>query len=41
MWHFPFLSYSNYCGISNHKTIIEDADYNIPYSKNKFTDYNN
>ena len=39
--YFPFIQANNYIGISNHKSIIEDADYNIHYSKNYLVDYNN
>jgi len=39
--YFPFINANNYIGISNHKSIIEDADYNIPFSKNYLVNYNN
>lgn len=39
--YFPFINANNYIGISNHKSIKEDADYNIPFSKNYLVDYNN
>jgi len=39
--YFPFIKANNYIGISNHKCIIDDAQYNIPYSKNHLVDYNN
>jgi hypothetical protein len=39
--YFPFINANNYIGISNHKSIIEDANYNIPFSKNYLVDYNN
>lgn len=41
--YFSFINYKNYYGISNHKSIVEDADYNI-ITKNKYNylvDYNN
>ena len=28
-------------GISNHQCIVDDANYNVPYSKNYLVDYNN
>jgi hypothetical protein len=41
--YFKLLNKSviNYIGISNHKSIIEDANYNIINSKNYLVDYNN
>ena len=39
--YFLFIKASNYIGLSNNKTIIDDANYNIPYSVNKLVDYNN
>ena len=38
--YFPFLSYNNYYGVSNHLSIISDAKYNYPNSKNYLVDYN-
>jgi hypothetical protein len=41
--YFPFLNYKTYYGISNHISIIEDANYNS-FTKNKYNylvDYNN
>jgi hypothetical protein len=38
--YFKFIKAENYIGISNHKTIIEDANYNIINSKNYLVDYN-
>lgn len=39
--YFPFIQANNYIGISNHQSIIDDAQYNIRYSKNYIVDYNN
>jgi hypothetical protein len=39
--YFLFINANKYIGISNHKTIINDANYNIPYSVNFLVDYNN
>jgi hypothetical protein len=39
-FHFLVSKYKNFCGISNHKSIIEDANYNCFYSKNTLVDYN-
>jgi len=39
--YFPFIKANNYIGISNHQCIIDDAKYNIPFSKNYLVDYNN
>lgn len=38
--YFLFLNYKKYYGFSNHKTIIEDAKYNFPISKNELVNYN-
>ena len=38
--YFSFLKYNNYIGISNHKSIIEDANYNFK-SENYLVDYEN
>jgi hypothetical protein len=38
--YFPFLKYNNYVGMSNHKSIIEDANYNFK-SENYLVDYEN
>jgi hypothetical protein len=40
--YFSFLNYNKYYGISNHKSIIEDADYNLSYLNkiNYKVDYN-
>lgn len=43
--YFLLFNYKKYIGISNHKTIIEDAQYNMNYHHklchNKYVDYNN
>ena len=39
--YFPFINSNKYIGISNHMSIINDAKYNILWSKNYFVDYNN
>jgi hypothetical protein len=39
--YFLFINAKKYIGISNHQCIIEDAEYNIHYSKNYLVDYNN
>jgi hypothetical protein len=38
--YFPFLKYNNYVGMSNHESIIEDANYNFK-SENYLVDYEN
>jgi hypothetical protein len=38
--YFPFVSYDKYWGLSNHQSIVSDADYNCPYSTNVLVDYN-
>jgi len=38
--YFQFINANKYVGISNHQSIIRDAIYNAPYSKNYFVDYN-
>lgn len=38
--YFLFVHYAKYYGISNHMSIIEDAQYNCPKSINSFVDYN-
>lgn len=38
--YFPFIIAKKYYGISNHKSIIEDAEYNILFSNNYLVDYN-
>jgi hypothetical protein len=38
--YFNFLNYDNYYGLSNHKSIVEDATYNFKKSKNYMVDYN-
>lgn len=38
--YFPFLSYNKYYGISNHGSIVSDANYNCPKSENYLADYN-
>jgi hypothetical protein len=39
--YFPFIKATNYIGMSNHQSIIDDAKYNVPYSINYLVDYNN
>ncbi len=39
--YFKFINALEYIGMSNHQCIIDDANYNIPYSKNYLVDYNN
>lgn len=39
--YFPFVNAKKYYGISNHQSIITDANYNIPWSNNYLVDYNN
>lgn len=39
--YFPFIDSSLYYGISNHKSIIEDSEYNFKKSINFLVDYNN
>jgi hypothetical protein len=39
--YFKFIKASKYIGMSNHQCIVDDANYNIPYSKNYLVDYNN
>lgn len=39
--YFLFLQYNIYIGMSNHKSIIEDAIFNYKKSINKLIDYNN
>jgi hypothetical protein len=39
--YFPFLKYDNCHGLSNHKSIVEDANYNFPHSSNTLVDYSN
>jgi hypothetical protein len=40
--YYPFLrNIKKYVGISNHESIILDANYNIKYSLNYLVDYNN
>jgi hypothetical protein len=38
--YFPFIKANKYIGISNHKSIVDDAYYNIPFSINYLVDYN-
>lgn len=38
--YFPFITKYKYYGISNHQSIVEDADYNFPNSINSLVDYN-
>jgi hypothetical protein len=38
--YFPFIKATNYIGMSNHQSIIDDAKYNVPYSINYLVDYN-
>jgi len=39
--YFLFIKATNYIGISNHQSIIDDAKNNIPYSINYLVNYNN
>jgi hypothetical protein len=39
--YFRFINSKNYYGISNHKSIIDDANINSPYSNNYLENYNN
>lgn len=38
--YFPFIKATNYIGISNHQSIIQDANYNVHFSSNYYVDYN-
>ncbi len=38
--YFKFIKASKYLGMSNHKTIVDDASNNVPFSNNYFVDYN-
>ena len=38
--YFLFIKSHKYVGISNHQSIINDANYNIPYCINYLVDYN-
>ena len=38
--YFPFIKYEKYFGLTNHKSIVEDANYNCRYSINNLVDYN-
>lgn len=38
--YFRFLKYKNYFGLSNHQSIVEDANTNFPKSDNVLVDYN-
>lgn len=37
--YFPFVKYKKYFGLSNHNSIIEDANYNSFFSKNYLVNY--
>jgi len=39
--YFKFIKANKYIGMSNHQCIVDDANYNVPYSKNYLVDYNN
>jgi hypothetical protein len=39
--YFKFIKANEYIGMSNHQCIVDDANYNVPYSKNYLVDYNN
>lgn len=39
--YFKFIKAIEYIGMSNHQCIVDDANYNVPYSKNYLVDYNN
>ena len=39
--YFKFIKATEYIGMSNHQCIVDDANYNVPYSKNYLVDYNN
>lgn len=39
--YFRFLKYNNFFGMSNHLSIVEDANTNFPKSINNLVDYNN
>jgi hypothetical protein len=39
--YFVCVNYNKYIGISNHKSIIEDAQYNASFSENYLVDYDN
>ncbi len=39
--YFLFINANKYIGISNHKSIINDANYNVPYSLNILVNYDN
>lgn len=39
--YFKFIKATEYIGMSNHQCIVDDANYNVPYSKNYLIDYNN
>ena len=38
--YFRFLKYKNYFGLSNHQSIVEDANTNFPKSNNVLVNYN-
>ena len=38
--YFLFVKAKKYYGISNHQSIIDDANYNIPFSSNYIVNYN-
>jgi len=38
--YFRFLKYKNYFGLSNHQSIVEDANTNFPKSDNVLVNYN-
>lgn len=37
--YFKFIKANEYIGMSNHQCIVDDATYNVPYSKNYLVDY--
>lgn len=39
--YFKFIKANKYIGMSNHQCIVDDANYNVPYSKNYLVDYTN
>jgi hypothetical protein len=39
--YFKFIHSQKYYGISNHQSIINDANYNIPFSNNYLVNYDN
>ena len=39
--YFKLIKSKECNGMSNHQSIVDDANYNVPYSKNYLVDYNN